>query len=521
MLMRYFHTLRFLKPTQVYYQLFYKLRRIFRNFTKFKYSYHSYQQGQTLAVNEAMPASYESYRFDEKHQFTFLNLSESFIKIDWDYSTYGKLWTYNLNYFDFLNQTSITKEQGLVLINDFIPQLPQLENANEPYPISLRGINWVKFLSKHNISNKEIDQSLYSQYLILLNNLEYHLLGNHLLENGFSLYIGGCYFKNEKLINKGFSILKKELKEQILLDGAHYELSPMYHQILLSRLLDCISIGNSEHLPLMKNYAQKMCGWLKAISFNNGEIPLLNDSAKNIAPTTTTLLRYAEKLGINPSPRELKDSGYRKYKLGEAELIFDIGKIGPSYIPGHAHADIFNFVLSDNGLPIVVDTGISTYEKNQRRQEERSTFSHNTVEINHKNQVDVWDGFRVGKRARIEILKDEIKETTASHNGYRSENSIHQRSWKIANPSIASFIIEDHIFGNNSTARAYIHFHPSCEVKIVEEKIKVNNWIIQFDKVNTLYLQPYLYTEEYNGTKEGIVAVINFKSSLISYFNKG
>ena len=75
-----------------------------------------------------------------------------------------------------------------------------LKDGKEPYPISLRGINWIKFLSKHNISDQAIDTALYSEYLVLMDNLEYHLLGNHLLENGFSLYVGGCYFKDEKLI---------------------------------------------------------------------------------------------------------------------------------------------------------------------------------------------------------------------------------------------------------------------------------------------------------------------------------
>ena len=78
----------------------------------------------------------------------------------------------------------MTKEQGLELIRKFISQISDNREGLEPYPISLRGINWIKFLTIHDISDKEIDFSLYAQYQILLDNLEYHLLGNHLLENG-------------------------------------------------------------------------------------------------------------------------------------------------------------------------------------------------------------------------------------------------------------------------------------------------------------------------------------------------
>lgn len=37
--------------------------------------------------------------------------------------------------------------------------------------------------------------------------------------------------------------------------------------------------------------------------------------------------------------------------------------IGPDYIPGHAHADTFNYELRIDGVPFIVDTGISTYNK--------------------------------------------------------------------------------------------------------------------------------------------------------------
>ena len=36
------------------------------------------------------------------NKFTFLNQSIDFKNIDWDYNEYGKLWTYNLNYMDYL-----------------------------------------------------------------------------------------------------------------------------------------------------------------------------------------------------------------------------------------------------------------------------------------------------------------------------------------------------------------------------------------------------------------------------------
>ena len=65
-------------------------------------------------------------------------------------------------------------------MQQFVAQLPVLLNANEPYPISLRIINWVKFLSNNSINNTKLSDSLYAQAKILEDKLqEYHLLGNH------------------------------------------------------------------------------------------------------------------------------------------------------------------------------------------------------------------------------------------------------------------------------------------------------------------------------------------------------
>ena len=140
----------------------------------------------------------------------------------------------------------------------------------------MRAINWVKFLSKHQINNSLINITLYNHYIILFKNIEYHLLGNHLLENAFSLLFGAYYFKNEKLYNKSKRILKTQLKEQILEDGGHFELSPMYHQIMLFKVLDCIQLmemnrwKNDDLLNLLKVSSSKMLSWLYNMTFNNG-----------------------------------------------------------------------------------------------------------------------------------------------------------------------------------------------------------------------------------------------------------
>ena len=237
-LIQFIYTVKYLKLKQVFYRLYYFFKkRVVKN--------HPTKRIPLNFTPIMWKNGIDNYTSFDSADLTFnlLNISHSFKKeINWNYNNHGKLWTYNLNYFDFLNQNNLVKEDALFLINDFIQKKDSVIDGNEPYPISLRCINWVKFLSKYKIQNSQIDNVLYNDFVFLTKNLEYHLLGNHLLENAFSLLFGSYYFQDLNLYRTSKKLIEKELAEQLLNDGAHFELSPMYHQILFFRLLDCINL---------------------------------------------------------------------------------------------------------------------------------------------------------------------------------------------------------------------------------------------------------------------------------------
>jgi len=507
------NTVKYLKFIQIYYRLFYLVRNKFRKFTGFKYNLFKGSNSTALKLSDSIHC-YKSYLGNG--EFVFLNLHKKFNdKIDWNFSKYGKLWTYNLNYFEYLNQESFSEHEGLEMIFDFIDNLESVKDGLEPFPISLRGINWTKFLTKYKINERKIDDCLYAQYYILLDNLEYHLLGNHLLENGFSLLFGAYYFQDEKLYNKAAEILKTELDEQILDDGAHFELSPMYHQLMLFRLLDCINLVVSNSLSgiseretdnlkkFLITKAEMMLGWLKCISYENGNIPLFNDSANFIAPSSIQLFEYAQNLKFKIKNSTLKESGYRKISKENYECIVDIGQIGASYIPGHTHADTFNFELYIKNKPFIVDTGTSTYEIGERRNFERSTKAHNTVEINGENSSEVWSGFRVADRAEIVKMEESQNYIEAVHDGYKKRFGIlHTRRWKFEEDKIT---ITD-ILNENCEAVARLHFHPDITEEEIKQKIVIQN--------STFNIQNYKCAFEFNKTEDALVLEVPFESEL-------
>ena len=500
---RLFNTVKFLKAKQIFYRLYYFIRVKFRKVISFKFTLNKKSKSVELSLQKSICIT---NCYLEDNNFEFLNLSKKFKdNIDWNYSKYGKLWTYNLTYFDFLSQENI-KDNGLKLIESFIDNIDNIKDGLEPFPISLRGINWIKFLSYNSIKDKKIDNSLYAQYYILLDNLEYHLLGNHLLENGFSLLFGAYYFEDERLYKKSKEILKEQLEEQILDDGGHFELSPMYHQIMLFRLLDCINLvenscyKDKELLEFLTNKAELMLGWLEHISYSDGTIPLFNDSAEGIAPTTLQLITYAKNLKLKIKNSKLSDSGYRKISNKSYECIVDVGNIGAEYIAGHVHSDTLSFELRVKDKPFIIDCGLSTYETCQRRDIERSTASHNTVEIHGKNQSEVWGGFRVANRAYIIKLNEDKNFIEATHNGYRP--ILHTRKWLFEENKI---VIEDKLT-QNSFGIARLHFHPSVSKKYILEHIKINR--------DNVELSTYQYSPKFNIQIDSTVMIIKFKKSL-------
>ncbi len=423
-------------------------------------------------------------------KFSFLNLGHEFA--GWSFTEYGMLWAYNQNYFDWINQEFFSKDEGCKWIDKFINEQSNNIVAFDPYPIALRSINWVKFFCRFpDAATKPRLNSLYSQLKLLEKKLEYHLLGNHLLEDAYALYIGGSFFNDKRLHQKAKKLLLSQLDEQILKDGAHYEQSPMYHCILLDRLLDCINIEREDGRKLKEAFAIRMLGHLESTIWADGTMPILNDSAYGIAPTPNQLFDYAKRLGLEWKPLPMKECGYRKMSDGSFEAIVDVGNITAPYQPGHTHADSLNYELHIDGKPFVVDTGISTYNKTERRQLERSTIAHNCVSPDGKNSSEVWGGFRVGRRCCTKIIEDAENTIEAVHDGFGKQC---RRRFEMKG---GSFLVEDWFDGE---AISYIHLAKDAD----EKRVKVEGAL-------SVEIKPWKYSTEYNRFIEGKVIEIGFK----------
>ena len=483
----YWHTLKYLRFSQIYHRMRFHLWRPKINLlpppplTR--------PSGQWVAPAERRPS------MTDPRVWLLLGESGHLDELGWDGSQREKLWRYNQHYFDDLNAKGAADRQEWhsQLLSDWVANnSPGIGSGWEPYPLSLRVVNLIKWATRGVLLQAAVVHSLSVQVRWLSERLEHHLLGNHLFANAKALVMAGVFFEGpeaDKWLVKGLGILQREIPEQVLPDGGHFERSTMYHALALEDMLDLINITRrySSRLSSVQrqqvaewpSLTQGMLTWLKAMCLGDGEISFFNDAAFDIAPRTPDLEDYARRLmspsDMSPPPvLYLKDSGYVRIKHGSAIALLDVARIGPDYLPGHAHADTLSFELSLGKQRVLVNSGISQYGSGKERLRQRGTAAHNTVTIKDQNSSEVWSGFRVARRAypvglKIEQLPDEsFTQVQCGHDGYTrlSGQPMHYRQWSIGGGQLT---VIDQVKGVSVHAEARFHFHPSVELKAEHE----------------------------------------------------
>jgi uncharacterized heparinase superfamily protein len=514
---RYIHTVCYLRPVQV-------CGRLWRAF---------YRPSPDLAPPPALRQHFSAWckpigktpSFVAPNRFRFLNTEHDVLSVsDWNNPEWPKLWLYNLHYFDYINAVNISEDRSNMYCSLMIRWIeenpPGKGNGWESYPLSIRIVNWIKWALTGNLLPHKVVKSLAIQIRYLMKRMEFHLLGNHLFANAKALVFAGLFFEGKEADTwgiRGLRILSRELHEQILDDGGHFELSPMYHSIILEDLLDLCNVmrcysktlagwdnishnsqrftfhpqGTLFELSTFVEAAERMMVWLKIMCHPDNQIALFNDAAFEIASCPSELSSYAERLGINEQTVKrtieilskqkrilnisfgsinvtyLKSSGCIRVENGPMTMLLDVAPVGPAYLPGHAHADTLSFEMSFHGKRVIVNSGTSLYGENNERLRQRGTSAHNTVMINREDSSEVWGNFRVARRAKpfgfdIQEAIDGCR-IVCSHDGYQhlKGKPIHQREWYFKENSIE---IRDIIKGSFKEVEARLYIHPDIAV---------------------------------------------------------
>ncbi len=414
----------------------------------------------------------------EQGRFCFLNeLRQLGRPIDWQ-PVVSDLWRFNLHYFQYLHLIGASEQRSIC--REWIDKNSVGRHPGwHPYPTSLRIINWCKA----EFEAEDILQSLYRQTAYLYRHPETHLLGNHLLENARALVFAGSFFGKRgeapQWLKRGLKIYRDQTPEQILDDGGHFERSPMYHALMLEGYVDVLNLlpeGHRDWHWLAKT-VRKMSDFLLSMTHPGSRIALFNDSTQDEFCPTEELLAYAGRvLDLQPGRRShFEESGYYIHNPDDVYLVIDGGPIGPDYLPAHAHADIFSYELSVDGVLFIVDTGVYEYEAGDMRNYVRSTRAHNTVCVDGRDQAECWDSFRVARRYTPHGVsftqQTDHSRFKGCFNGYAQligDQIAHQRCIE-ADQNEQRITVEDGVTGEGThTVESRIQLHP--EVRVQQER---------------------------------------------------
>lgn len=310
-----------------------------------------------------------------------------------------------------------------------------LEDWNA-YAVSIRTVVYMQQIAARGLDPADAAVALLveacARHLRFLDrNLELDIRGNHLIKNVRALLWGARFFAGpeaDRWRAIGIALLHRELREQVLADGTHFELSPAYHAQVFADLLECrVALGGDE-LPELSSALDRMAQTLADLTHPDGLPSLFNDGGLHMARPAGECLAVHARLGGCPvEPRALAalpDAGYFAVRDRDDLVLCDCGRIGPDHLPAHAHGDVLSFEWSVDGRRVVVDAGVYEYEPGERRAWSRSTRAHNTVTVADADQAEFWMSFRVGRRPRVHRVRfapgEGGFELEGTHDGFRN-----------------------------------------------------------------------------------------------------
>jgi uncharacterized heparinase superfamily protein len=340
----------------------------------------------------------------------------------------------------------------------------------------------------------------------LSNHVEHDIGGNHLIENGAALVSAGVFLSNagEQWVQQGIDVLV-ETADQFRSDGGHFECSPMYHAVTVTRYLTVIDLLNRvgrEVPPEINRVAAAGVQFLHDIEPPDGRLPLLNDSVYGLALPLQSCLAYARAVSVGPDTGSTSDrdalaaSGYYWFGTGGNRLLVDGGAIGPPHLPAHSHNDHFAVLWWADGQRILTDTGVFEYLPTAERQYSRSVSAHNTIQYDDAEPIQTGGSYLFGRRIEPEVTYGSRNGVTYFDGQYRVESSSqpqysHRRqiygtdTWWLVWDTVSA--------AEPAPIRSRLHLDPNVEVRSMstdsQRRLVVNSGESSPDTVSA-YIHP-------------------------------
>lgn len=365
-----------------------------------------------------------------KGQFTFLGQLVDFgapSAVDWHHKLSSErdfhLWRQKLGHMGFICPMLINGDEAeLDAVSKFIRGFCDQSDFGKadcyssvwfPYSASHRVLailsGYLIARSSRNLPaalQSQIEDFLRWNVAFIFANIEHELRNNHVERNLAALCF--YYSHTESVTKKTASRLDRDvatlIRDTILPDGLSAERSAMYQGLSVMAL----QIFSQTHFlsPATRSLAkirlhQAERAW-RFMTHPDGDISLFNDSWFGEVPYPSECQSESDfdKCDVLPY------AGYGRFQERDIFALFDAGPIGPSWNPGHGHADFLSVEIDVAGHRFIVDPGTFQYSTGTRRDHDRAAASHNgPVYVGHE-PVRYKGAFRVGKLASARLQTD-------------------------------------------------------------------------------------------------------------------
>jgi uncharacterized heparinase superfamily protein len=392
----------------------------------------------------------------------------------------------NLHYMEFLE--GLDAREFARVVDDWIDHNPRYRpgywrDGWNSYALSIRCVVWMQQMRARRGRIGEdvagrMAASLFLQLRFLRANLEVDIGGNHLIKNVKALLWGARVFTGSEARawgQTGARLLTRELREQVLPDGVHYERSPAYHAQVFMDLLECRHVlPPGAAREALDAVLHRMAAAAANLAHPDGLPSLFNDGGLHMTYAPAACLDvYARLLGRAPptAPPVFAHphAGYYGARAGQDYVLVDCGDVSPDYLPAHAHGDMLAFEWTLAGNRMVVDAGVYEYHAGACRDYSRSTRAHNTVTVADEDQCEFWGAFRMARRGRGRAERYEAGDQgfvlVGTHDGYSRlpGRPVHRRRFDASPRRIeVADVVEG---GAGQPVRSRLLLHPECVVK--------------------------------------------------------
>lgn len=371
------------------------------------------------------------------------------------------------------------------------------------FNIALRIINWLKILTHfcQYMDEREwmlVQQSLYEHYFLLKNKIEYHIPGNHILYQLFSLWIISILFPGWEKSDNWDDLIIKEINKQFLKGGLHFELGFHYHVQATIVCLYWLMIRRrfeKEKPTDVFITIQQAVKIIDKFVLADGTVPMIGDNCfcffhQNLSEDILNIRKLSTRLLGFPNEIEKSlsniSNNYLISEFSDSKLIMDIGQLGYKSNPGHGHSDILSIIYFQK-VPIFIDPGTRRYFNSDEDKLLKESVSHNTLTINGAGQAQLGSYFRWAFLPQnINFSYRDLKnehELIGSYCGFRQIGAfIHSRKVLHRNDNLE---IDDEIRGmKNVDIQLNFVLHPNLNVdqegKLVLLKDILHSWTIRF-----------------------------------------